>query len=116
MSSKSYKKDAGKYLLLIITVLVFVLLFVAMKVRIVSLNKEIDDLNQTITKLNNITMKLRVEEQDLMLRDRVAEIAINKLGMVYGDESNDKIFIEKEFLSDKDKEISRALTELYENR
>jgi cell division protein FtsL len=104
---KSYKPIIVKYVLFIGTMILFILIYVGLKLKIDFMLKEIVALNQDKKAENNLNLNLYVEYQDLTSEERIRSIAINELGMVAGYVPYSTIEINKEKIKKADLTIRK---------
>jgi len=99
---KSYKTVIVKYVMFIGTMILFILIYVGLKLKIDFMLKEIAALNQDKKAENNLNLNLYVEYQELTSEERIRSIAINEQGMVAGYVPFSTIEINKEEIKSVD--------------
>lgn len=81
---KSYKPVIVKYIMFIGTMILFILVYVGLKLKIDFMLKEIIALNQNKKIEDNLNLNLYVQYQELSSEERIRSIAVNELGMAAG--------------------------------
>ena len=101
-----FKSAVFNYLVVIITVVIFILSYVGLKLQIDYMFKEIMTMEETRKNLENKKLNLTVEVQALSSEERIRTIAINELGLVSVQMPYSEIELNKEELNRINSELN----------